>query len=175
MESNRGSTYNFIQLQLPDFLQRCILEKRQNFQQTLLGNMDLSIQKNEIRSLSLPAKLNLKWIKNLNIRPAALKLLEKKLGNMVSVNVYIPVKSRFWKKKETDCESDYQKGNLRFLPAQGYNVGLANQNKWTWNSFQFFHYTSTKARKVQGILGGRWHLCLLTADRKWGRQRHGGP
>lgn len=137
MESNKGSKYNSIQLQLPDFLQRYILEKRQNFQQALLGNMDFSIQKNEIRSLSLPAKLNLKWIKNLNIkwiknlnmRPAALKLLEKKLGSMVSVNVYIPVKSRFWGKKETDCESDCQKGNLRFLPAQGYNVGLANQNK----------------------------------------------
>lgn len=43
--------------------------------------------------------------------------------------LYTSEKQVLGKKKETDCESDCQKGNLRFLPAQGYNVCLANQNK----------------------------------------------
>lgn len=55
--------------------------------------------------------------------------------------------------------------NLRSFHAQGYNVGLAKQNKYiselTWNSFKFPHYISTKAWELQNILGGRWHLVFL--------------
>lgn len=48
-------------------------------QQVMLRKLDIHMQKNKVESL-LYAKINLKKINNLNVRPKTIKLLRKKLG-----------------------------------------------------------------------------------------------
>jgi hypothetical protein len=58
-----------------------MLEKRQPFQQMLLGKLGIFLQKTETRSLKLDpclsacTSINSKSIKDLNIRPEILKLV----------------------------------------------------------------------------------------------------
>jgi hypothetical protein len=55
-----------------------MMEKRQLLQQMLLGKLDIFLQKTEPRSCT---SMNSKWIKDLNIRPETLKLVQERTGN----------------------------------------------------------------------------------------------
>jgi hypothetical protein len=60
--------------------QKYTMEKIQPVQQILLGKLDICLQKIET-SLSLCVSINSKWIKDLNIRPETLMLVQEKAGN----------------------------------------------------------------------------------------------
>jgi hypothetical protein len=57
-----------------------MMEKKQSLQQMLLGKMVICLQKIE-PCLSPYTSINLKWIKDLNIRPETLRLVQERAGN----------------------------------------------------------------------------------------------
>jgi hypothetical protein len=60
------------------------MEKIQPLQQMLLGKVVICLKKTETRSMFITS-INLKWIKDLNIRPEMLKLAQEKAGNTLEL------------------------------------------------------------------------------------------
>jgi hypothetical protein len=62
------------------------MEKRQPLQQKLLGNWLAICKKLKLDlCISLCTRINSKWIKDLNIRPQTLKLIQGRVGNTLEV------------------------------------------------------------------------------------------
>jgi hypothetical protein len=59
-----------------------MMEKRQPLQQMLLGKVVIHLQETKTTSMS---SINSKWIKDLNIRPETLKLVQERAGNTLEV------------------------------------------------------------------------------------------
>jgi hypothetical protein len=63
-----------------------MMEKRQHLQQMLLGKMAIHLEKLKLDPCLSPCtNINSKWIKDLNIRPETLKLVQERAGNTLEV------------------------------------------------------------------------------------------
>jgi hypothetical protein len=62
------------------------MEKKQPLQQKLLGKLVSSRQKLKLDPCISPyTKINSKWIKDLNIKPQSLKLIQERVGNTLEL------------------------------------------------------------------------------------------
>jgi hypothetical protein len=63
-----------------------MMEKRQPLQQMLLGKVGIHLKKLKLDSCLSPCpSINSKWIKDLNIRPETVKLVQERAGNTLEV------------------------------------------------------------------------------------------
>ena len=124
------------------------MEKRKSLQQMVLGKLEIHMQQNETKPYLSPCtKINSQWIKDLEIRPETLHLIEEKVGpNLQHVGL----------------GSDFLNGTPI---AQEIKARINNWDRFKLNSFLSAKETISNAESLQS---GRISLPLiLQIERKF--------
>ena len=103
--------------------------QRQPLQYMVLGKLDSCMWKNELEHFLTPcAKINSKWIKDLNIRPETINLLEENIGRTLN---------------------DINQSNILYDPPPRATEIKTKVNKWDLIKLNSFITTKETVSKVK--------------------------
>ena len=144
------------------------MEKRLPLEQVVLGKLVNHLSKNETRTLTPYTKINSKWIKDLNVRPEIIKLIEENIGKTLSnINhsriLYDPpprvMKAELNKWDLIKIKRFYTEGNYKQGEKTAFRMG-ENNSKWSnWQIINLKNIQATPAAQFQ--------------KNKWSNQKNG--
>ena len=110
----------------------------------VLGKMDRYVQKNETRPLTPHPRINSKWIKDLNVRPKATKILEKNTGskilNIAHSNILSDISPQARETKGKINKWDYIK--LKSFCTAYENINIIKRQPTEWENI----FTNTSGK-----------------------------
>jgi hypothetical protein len=132
-----------------------MMENRQPLQQMLLGKVVICLQKTETSPCLSPyISINSKWIKNLNIRPKTLKLVQEGAGNTLEVigigKVFLNRTPEAQQLRERMDKWDFIKLKSFFTTKEMFSKLKRPPTKWEKNICQLHIRQRTDNKNIQG-------------------------